>query len=88
MNALEDATDAEAVLDLTIMLLYQLVKNMVVSGPLLRGPILQMLIKERKVSEATSKELCELAEGLEKGIDFDLAQIERVKGCGLNKQKG
>jgi E3 UFM1-protein ligase 1 len=84
---LDEATDAGTVLDLRIMLLYQLVKNMVVSGPLLRGPIVRMLAKERKVSESVSAELLDLADKLEKGEEIDAALLERVKDCALMKNK-
>jgi len=84
-HLLEGASDAETVLELTIMLLYQLVKNVVVCGSLLCRPILQLLVKERKISEDVAMALCGLSESLERGEDIDQGQIERVRACGLSR---
>lgn len=82
---LEEATDAETMLDLRIMLLYQLVKNVLVSGNFLRGPVLQLLTRERKVADSLSCDLLDVASRLEKceGIDSEL--LERIKVCGASK---
>lgn len=84
---LEDAVDAGAALDLRIMLLYQLIKNIVASGPLLRGPILRLLARERKISDSVSDELLVLAARLENGEEIDQASVERLKDCSQAKNK-
>lgn len=87
---LEETADAATALDLAIMLLYQLAKNLVVSGApsLLRGPILRVLTKERKVSETVSAELTAIAEKLENNVEApDADQLERIRGCVLTKPK-
>ena len=98
IQLLEETSDVATALDFAIMLLYQLAKNLVVSGSplLLRGPILQMLVKERKVSEEVAAELCVVAENigltyaekLEKGTAMDDDELlVRVKNCVLAKSK-
>lgn len=77
--------DAAGVLELVIMILYQQVKNMVVTGSLLRGPILDMLVKERKVTTEISTELKVLAQSLTETDPNDIDQelVERVRAIGL-----
>jgi hypothetical protein len=85
MSCLEAASDASDALDLTIMLLYQLVKNFVVAGNLLRGPVLHLLVKERKVSEETAKELLSFAAELDEGKFMDQLKIDRIKSLAKSK---
>ena len=85
LHMLETETDPAAVLDLTIMVLYQLFKNHVVSGSLLRGPILKLLTNERKVSSDVAEVLKKLADQLEKSDPPDAELVERVRSYGLNK---
>jgi hypothetical protein len=85
MSCLEAASDASNALDLTIMLLYQLVKNFVVAGNLLRGSVLQLLVRERKVSEETAKELLAFAAKLDEGKLIDKLQIDQIKGLAKSK---
>jgi hypothetical protein len=84
---LDQAKDVETVLELRIMLLYQLVKNMVVSGPLLRGPVLQLLVTERKLSESAAAELLDAATKIDSGHVFGITEIERIRNCGMSKSK-
>ena len=86
IQRLGSETDPVIVLELTIMLLFQLVKNVVVSGSLLRGPILQLLNQERKISPAVAKELIDMAQKLQTGDTADAEQIERVRACGLSRE--
>jgi hypothetical protein len=84
-HLLEETTVPQKVLELTVMILFQLSKNLVVTGSLLRGPILELLTKERKVAAEVAESLRELAESIEKGGDVDEALVERVKDCGLGR---
>ena len=81
---LQREEDPGAVLDLTIMILYQQVKHVVVTGSLLRGPILSMLLEERKISDPVSDVLRALAEvcSLEEN-EVDESLVATVKECGL-----
>ena len=68
------------------MILFQQVKQLVVLGSLLRGPILAMLLEERKkISEPVATALRSLGEALEKGSTVDDSLIAAVKECGLCK---
>jgi hypothetical protein len=70
------------ILDYTIMILYQSVKQQTVAGSLLRGPILRHLVKERKISEAVGRLLTKMAESLDAS---DEGLVERVRSCGFAK---
>jgi hypothetical protein len=85
VQLLQETTVPQKVLELTIMILFQLSKNLVVTGSLLRGPILQLLSQERKISEDVADSLRELAESIERRDDVDEALVERVKDCGLGR---
>jgi hypothetical protein len=85
LHMLEAEADPAAVLELTIMVLYQLFKNLVVSGSLLRGPILKLLTKERKVSSDVAGALKKLADHLERNDPPDAELLEQVRSYGLNK---
>lgn len=78
--------DPAFLLDYTIMLLYQQVKNLVVSGSLLRGPILRLLTKERKITSEVASDLMSLAETLEKREVAESDLLERVRNCALKKK--
>lgn len=85
LQMLEEETNPGAVLDLCVMLLFQLVKNHVVFGSYLRGPILRLLATERKISTEVSAELLSMAERLESGSEIDPEHVRRVKDCALGK---
>jgi hypothetical protein len=68
------------------MLLFQQVKSLVVSGPLLTGPILALLQKERKISEQVSTQLQQLADAVNNNNETpDGALVTLVKECGLSR---
>ena len=96
---LEQATDATDVLELTIMMVYQQLKNLCVTGCLLRGPILSLLVHERKLPAAVADGLTQLARQLpthnNDNNDNETNQndpstpdpylVELVRECGLSK---
>ena len=82
---LEATNDPNEVLELTIMLLFQQVKSLVVSGPLLTGPILTLLQNERKIPENVSKLLQELANAVTGESKTAEALVTAVKACGLSR---
>ena len=84
---LDSETDPAAVLDLTVMLLFQLLKKVVVSGSLLRGPILELLCTGRKISSVVAQELKSMAQHIEDGEEIDPEKVERVRACGLSRDK-
>jgi hypothetical protein len=85
MQLLEASDNAGDVLDFTIMLLFQQVKNMVVSGKHLRNEILKLLVSERKISEDVAEVLMKLKVAVAEGQDVDSALLETVKTCGLSR---
>ena len=87
-NMLQSETEPELILELTIMILFQQVKNVVVSGSLLRGPILDMLIQERKISEHVSKKLTTLNEAINRGMQADADLVNAVREFGLCRDIG
>lgn len=82
---LEATNDPNEVLELTIMLLFQQVKSLVVSGPLLTGTILTLLQKERKISDSISKLLQDLANTVSGDSKPSGALVMAVKACGLSR---
>lgn len=82
---LETANDAGDVLDFTIMLLFQQVKNIVVTGKYLRTDILTLLLLERKIGEDVASTLTELAKTIEEGSEVKAVLIESVRKCGLSR---
>ena len=82
ISLLQVANDPIDVLEYTIMLLYQSTKNQVVFGSLLKGPILEKLAQERKISTPVGDALKSLARSLDScGADL----IELVRACGMAK---
>ena len=88
MRLLESNGDAATILDLTILLLFQQVKNLIAFGSSLHDPdLLKLLTSERKISNEVAQALTTLAEALavvdggEEGIDTAL--METVRSCGL-----
>ena len=83
---LEQASDPLHVLEYTIMILYQQVKHLCVAGTLLNGPILALLVQERKVPKAVADCLTMLATQLTDGNQTpDALLVESVRECGLSK---
>lgn len=87
INQLEEATDPEIVLDLLIMVLYQLVKNMIVLGSYLRGPILNMLLNEKKVSDKVKEDLIRLSDMISSGQPVEIQFLDDLKQSCLAKKK-
>lgn len=85
LQLLADQKDPGVVLDLTVMLLFQLVKNHVVFGSHLRGFILQALLKERKISDEDRELLQELALVLDEGVDVDPGLVRNLKAKHVAK---
>jgi hypothetical protein len=85
VQALENETDPSACLDYAVMLLFQLVKNHVVFGSLLKGPVLHLLAKEKKIADDVSATLQSFADHLAKGEPIDSEMVERIKACSLRK---
>lgn len=85
LHLLEETTVPQKVLELTVMILFQLSKNLVVTGSLLRGTILELLTQERKVAVDVADLLRELAESIEKGGEVDEILVQHVKNCGLGR---
>ena len=87
MDRLEKARSISDALDVTVMLLYQTVKNLVVSGPLLQGPILDLLLTERKLSESVIEELRTLVSAEDLGSTIDTKMMQRFEGLVTSKTK-
>lgn len=85
LRLLEEAPDDDAttVLDLTILLLFQQVKNLVAFGTSLYPDILTLLTAERKIAEEVAQALTSLAESAESAVDTAL--IKTIRECGLSK---
>jgi E3 UFM1-protein ligase 1 len=88
MQLLDSTNDVVSSLDYTIMVLYQNCKNMVVSGSLLRGPVLKLLVHERKLTGTLSNELLSLAEKIERGEEVDISAVVRLKQLIASSTKG
>lgn len=93
LNSLLASTDVVEepidVLEYTIMILFQQVRSLVVTGSLLRGPILEALSRERKMpaSVVTAlKLLNDMIEDDDKSVDMELVSL--VKECGLVRDVG
>ena len=82
-QTLQVTSDPETVFDLTIMILFQQVKQVTVSGSLLRGPILEMLLQERKISAPVAAVLKTMKQKIQQGEPIDENLFVAVKDCGL-----
>jgi E3 UFM1-protein ligase 1 len=82
---LEKASDPAEVLELTIMLLFQQLRGLVVAGPYLTGPILQLLCKDKKIPESVAVSLQLLAKQIRCEEQVDEGNLVKVKTCGLSK---
>lgn len=85
MHLLEASADAGDVLDFAVMLLFQQIKSVVVSGDFIRRDILEMLVSERKIGEDVGRALSQLADSLAGSGPIDEALIENVRACGIAK---
>lgn len=78
--------DACVVLDLTIALLFQQVKNVVAFGTtLLHLDLLQLLTLERKISQEVAEVLMNLATSIQGEVAIDNALVATVKACGMSR---
>ena len=85
-SRLQDAKNPKQILELTIMILYQAIRNVYVAGSLLLGPILEMLSSERKINATVGNLLTELASQINNGQkEVDPSLVETVRGCGMCK---
>jgi hypothetical protein len=83
---LEASTDATSVLELTVMLLFQQLQGVVVSGSHLGGPVLNLLLKEKKLTAPVAELLCKLREAtLSNDVASDETVIAKVKVFGLSR---
>jgi hypothetical protein len=83
---LKKAIDPTVILELTIAILFQQVKQIVVSGNLLRSEIMKMLFEERKISKAVQNTLQNLNTAIQVGISINQTNenlVKKVKECGL-----
>ena len=89
LRLLESNDDAKRVLDLTIVLLFQQVKNVVAFGSTLHDSnLLKLLASERKISEEVAAALFALTEAVKEdqdGANIDASLVETVRACGLSK---
>ena len=77
-------TDPIGVLEYTIMIIFQQVRSLIVSGSMLRGPIIEALSKERKIPSSVAaalKLLNEIIKDDDKAVNEALVSL--VKECGL-----
>ena len=80
----EVAIDPTGILEYTIMILFQQVRSLIVTGSLLRGPILEALSRERKIPSSVAealKTLDSMIKDDDKTVDEELGSL--VKECGL-----
>ena len=83
VQALECETDPAACLDLAIMLLFQLVKNHIVFGSLLNGPIVRLLCHEKKISDDVAQALLHASGQVATGGTVETDVMERLKRLAL-----
>lgn len=84
--ALEKASDPTEVLELTVMLLFQQLRGLVVAGPYLTGPFLQLLCRDKKLPESVAISLQLLAKQIRLHEEqLDEENLEKVKACGLSR---
>ena len=78
--------DACVVLDLTITLLFQQVKNVVsLGGTWLHLDLLQLLTSERKISQEVAEVLMNLATSIQGEVAIDNGLVATVKACGMSR---
>ncbi|MGK3736067.1 MAG: hypothetical protein ACI90V_002909 [Bacillariaceae sp.] len=70
------------VLEFTIMILFQQVRNLIVFGSLLRGPILLALVRERKIPSSIGVALQTLNKAIDNNTVDDVL-VQSIKDCGL-----
>lgn len=89
LQLLESSGGATRVLGLTIVLLFQQVKNVVAFGSTLHdSTLLKLLTAERKISEEVAAALTALTEAVKQDQDggsIDSSLVETVRACGLSK---
>ena len=79
----EVAADPISVLEYTVMILFQQVRSLVVSGSMLRGPIIEALSRERKIPSSVATALRILNEMITDNGVVDEELVFLVKECGL-----
>lgn len=93
IKLLEEApsTDASTILDLTVLLLFQQVKNVTAFGlsSNQRSLLLKLLTMERKVTEEVAQVLTNLLTKMETNDDnvgdVDTGLVESARACGLSR---
>jgi hypothetical protein len=80
--ALKKASNPLHILEWTIMILCQQLRNWVVSGPCLSGPILRILCQEKKLPQHVRDILQDLSQQVDQQT-CDMELVSRVKSCGL-----
>jgi hypothetical protein len=80
--ALEESNNPRHILEWTVMILCQQLRNWVVSGPHLSGPILRILCQEKKLPTPVIELLHELSHKIDKET-CDMELVARVKSFGL-----
>ncbi|GAX16530.1 hypothetical protein FisN_7Lh252 [Fistulifera solaris] len=86
LKRLQSEANPALVLDWAIMLWYQHAKNLVVSGSLLRGPILRLLVKERKITSEVADDLMAMAGRIANDETVEDGLLERVRNCALKRK--
>jgi hypothetical protein len=80
------SSDASSIFYLTMILLFQQVKNLVVpsgASSRFRHDLLRLLASERKISDGVAESLRSLACSLEMGVAVDTALVDTVKAIGM-----
>jgi hypothetical protein len=80
--ALEETNNPRHILEWTVMILCQQLRNWVVSGPHLSGPILRIMCQEKKLPTPVIELLHELSQQIDKET-CDMELVARVKSFGL-----
>jgi len=87
MKSLERTSEPEEILDCMIMILFQKTKQLYVTGSLLSGPLLKMLLDDRRTPDTAGRLLKALASQIQEGQSNDML-VTAVKECGLSKDIG
>ena len=90
-QALECATNGRDVLDLSVVLLFQQVRGIAVGGNGLMGPVMDLLLGEKKFPSSMVEPLSELRdclsgstpEKVRDDLDIDENVISAVRACGM-----